>query len=608
METQRLFNESVEFQPQQAVDNFVLLEKIGQGAFGQVFKARQNDLEREVCLKFLNPNDFEDEEAKQRFKREGMILSRLDHPNITSFYQFGVFNGIFPYFATELLNGKTLRHLLTEQGRLPWRQVLTHSLQIASALEYAHSRGIIHRDIKPENLFVLENKNVKVLDFGLSKIIGQAKTLAGTLTATGMLMGSPRYMSPEQCSGRNDLDQRSDVYSLACVMYECLAGQPPFDGDSGLGLIYKHMNEDAPPLPLEVTNALPVGIQWVLSKSLSKDPDNRYQSMAELLSDLTLLLQGELPEIARAPQASRRKLTVSPTVVGAVTVVLLAAVGLVALSREQSKSSAEALIKKTEKVSDSQKLISLRLKIDAVSDFSKIPGETRETDYWNDFLSYIRMDLSSTPPNFSDAERRLTGLLTICQQASDKSDKKKWTQRANVLRTLLAKVHWMSGRTDLAKKEFEDLLTNVEPSTLSLDILCERSRFWISQHQWDRLYEDLSTIKDTHTALFGSFSISDLDFDNQIVLTDPDGSQRVDVIGQIGSLIQRTKLNSDEERLNVIRALNFIEESFGYCLKRSTSAELTSYVSKLISEVGASKVPADQVSLAKSLARTYAGR
>lgn len=607
METQRLFNETLEFHPQQAVDNFVLLEKIGQGAFGQVFKAQQDELNREVCLKFLNPDDFEDAEAKQRFKREGMILARLDHPNITSFYQFGVYNGVFPYFATELLKGKTLRHLLNEQVRMPWRQVLTQSLQIASALEYAHAKGIIHRDIKPENLFVLENRSVKVLDFGLSKIIGQAKTLAGTLTATGMLMGSPRYMSPEQCAGRNDLDQRSDIYSLACVMYECLAGQPPFDGDSGLALIYKHLNEDVPPLPSEVSCAIPEGVQWVIAKCLLKDPDKRYQSMTELQGDLQLLLQGELPEMARPPKLARKKVTVSPTVIAGVTIVLLAAVGFVAINRENTKNSADALIKKAEKVTDSQKQISLRLKIDAVADFSKIHGEKSQTDYFNDFLSYIRMDLDSTPPNLADAERRLTGLLTICQRGEQRKDKK-WTERAIVLRTLLAKVHWMSGRTELAEKEFEELLANIAPSRLSLDILCERSRFWIAMHNWDKLYDDFSTLNDTNTALFTTFSFSDINFDSQIVLTDPDGPQRVEVVCKLASLIENAKLASDEEKLKVIRILNFLQDSLGYSLKSSTSVDISRHVMKLINEVGESKVSPDQLALAKVLARKYAGR
>lgn len=600
METQRLFTETVEFQAQQEVDNFVLLEKIGQGAFGQVFRALQNDLNRTVCLKFLNPNDFADEEAKQRFKREGMILARLDHPNITSFYQFGVFNGIFPYFATELLTGKTLRGVINEQGRMPWRQVLTHASQVASALEYAHSKGIVHRDIKPENLFVLDNRSVKVLDFGLSKIIGQAKTLAGTLTATGMLMGSPRYMSPEQCGGRNDLDQRSDVYSLACVMYECLAGQPPFDSDSGLALIYKHLNEDVPALPTEVTVSLPEGVQWVIFKCLSKDPDKRYQSMAELQSELQLLLQGELPELARAPKLPSKKFTVSPLVLAGASLILATVIGIVAINKEQTKSSAQAIIEKPKKLSDSQKLTSLRLKLDAVSDFSKIRDKKRQEDYFIDFLSYIRIDLKAVPPELEDAERRLNRMLAICKRISTS---KQGAQRLKIIRTLLAKVHWMSGRTELAKQEFDDLFASLEPSALSIDILFERSLFWISQHHWDELYNDLRTIHETHTALYSSVSISDLDFDNQIRLTDPEGPQRIEAFFGIVSQIVNTKLASDAERLQVIRILNYVGEYMGtYYLKKSTADESAKYVMKLISEVGESKVPADELAKAKERA------
>ena len=601
LENQQLFAEQFDFQPHQKVDSFELLEKIGQGAFGQVFKARQSELNRILCLKFLNPRDFEDEEAKLRFKREGKILAKLDHPHITMFYGFGVFNGIFPYIATELLVGKTLRQVLNERGAMPWREVLNSTLQIADALAYAHSSGIVHRDLKPENLFVLNDGNVKVLDFGLSKITEQAKTLAGTLTATGMLMGSPKYMSPEQCAGSNQLDLRSDIYALACVIFECIGGQAPFDGDSGMAVIYKHLHEDAPELPKESSGPVPDGLKWVLAKCLQKDPDKRYQSMNDLKGDIQLLLKGESPELATPVRrkSNRKSIFASPYFIGSITIAVIGMFGFSAVRREQSKTAVDALVNKSPKISDSEKIEKLRSSLDQRQSLAAMKDSKSQRQYINDLVSVVvRGDLKSVPPNFDDALRRLNAALEVCQ----KHKSKEWTQRAIILKTWLARVDWMSGRTDKAAKAYDALLQNLEPCELSMDILYERSLFWIAQHKWDNLHDDLKSIYDIHTTLYASVSLAALDIDTQVIALDPEGPDRPTLLANFVAAIRNEKLSSTEERLKVLDVLNYAHEIL-LDEKIPARRESVRYALQLIDEIGKDNVPAELKLKAYQIAR-----
>lgn len=290
------------------VDNrFAILRVLGQGGMGIVFLAEQMDLNRMVALKILEESLAEDDECKARFLREGKVLGSLMHPNIVCFYQFGFVNDL-PYLAMECLKGKSLKQEIKESGGMHWRAATKLILQLCAAMQYVHDAGIVHRDLKPNNIILLEDQpgQIKLLDFGLASIKDLTEQKQ-KLTATGLLIGSVQYMSPEQCLGRK-ADHRSDIYAVACIFYEMLCGYCPFDADSAIGLLHKHISGKAEPITKPYKrlrehsgdkNAnCPPALERVLQRCMEKDPEARYQSMEELATDLKLILENREAESA----------------------------------------------------------------------------------------------------------------------------------------------------------------------------------------------------------------------------------------------------------------------------------------------------------------------
>lgn len=270
---------------------------LGTGGMGTVYKAFDLDLAREIAIKILNTEQLLDDDSVARFEREGKILSALSHKHIATFYRFGVSEGSCPYIAMEFLSGATLRQILNKESRIHWTRAIAIGIQICDALQYAHQQGLVHRDLKPENVMLLAEPAadfVKILDFGLAKKLGDENELQ-KLTLTGQLIGTVNYLSPEQCLGQQP-DSRSDIYSLACILYECILGAPPFTTDSPVGVIYMHVNQTAKPISnFSVAGGIPEELEHVISKAMSKNLGERYQSMAELKEHLELLLDGQAP-------------------------------------------------------------------------------------------------------------------------------------------------------------------------------------------------------------------------------------------------------------------------------------------------------------------------
>ncbi len=293
------------------VDNrYKVLEVIGTGAMATVYAAEDTRLGRKVALKILRPEQAQDDTFRARFKREAEAVASLNNPAIVAVYDTGSYNPsqdgeessseegtAIPYIVMEYVEGHTLRSILSRGGHLPVRDALGYSEQLLGALQYSHSMGIIHRDIKPANIMVLERTSediakgqpgqIKVMDFGISRAIEEA---GEALTKANVVMGSARYMSPEQVSGK-DIDARSDLYSAACVIYEMIAGRSPFDAESNVDLAAKHLSDTPEPpskfTPLEV----PAGLDAVILKGLAKNPDERYQSAAEFAQALVSVVR-----------------------------------------------------------------------------------------------------------------------------------------------------------------------------------------------------------------------------------------------------------------------------------------------------------------------------
>ncbi|HEY0722434.1 MAG TPA: serine/threonine-protein kinase, partial [Pyrinomonadaceae bacterium] len=278
------------------ISHYRILEKLGAGGMGVVYLAEDLKLGRKVAIKILSHEFTTNRDRLHRFEQEASAASNLNHPNILTIHEVGVDDGRH-YIATEFIDGVTLRRkIVAQQPEIP--EILDIAVQVASALEEAHTAGIVHRDIKPDNVMIRRNGYVKVLDFGLAKLTetvdrtpsdAEASTRVFVQTDAGVVMGTSHYMSPEQARGK-PVDARSDIWSLGVVIYEMIAGRTPFQGETSTDVIVAITQKEPPPLARYAPN-VPAELEWIVMKALRKDRDERYQTIKELITDLRRLKQ-----------------------------------------------------------------------------------------------------------------------------------------------------------------------------------------------------------------------------------------------------------------------------------------------------------------------------
>jgi len=269
------------------LDHFELIEYVGGGGMGAVFRARDTMLDREVALKVLSRDKGADDETRRRFKNEAQSAARLDHENIARVYYVGEDKGM-NYIVFEFIEGVNVRDLVIQRrAPLPLGEALSYTLQVTRALEHASSRDVVHRDIKPSNILITSEGRAKLVDMGLARL-HQLNAPGDDLTASGVTLGTFDYISPEQARDPRSADVRSDIYSLGCTLYFMLTGQPPFPEGTVLQKLLQH-NSDEPPDPRELNPRLPPEASQLLRKMLAKNPSRRYQSPVELIGDLLVL-------------------------------------------------------------------------------------------------------------------------------------------------------------------------------------------------------------------------------------------------------------------------------------------------------------------------------
>jgi serine/threonine-protein kinase len=284
---------------------FQIIQKIGTGGMGSVYKATQPQMNRMVAIKILHPKLVNRRDLTSRFRREARAMSQLTHPNTVKVFMYGELEDGSLYIVMELLEGRNLNQAVRREGPIPAERAIPILIQVCAALHEAHTMGIVHRDLKPENIFLCNQGGLqdfaKVLDFGLAKVTErQMRPGSLILTQEGMVFGTPEFMSPEQAQGR-ELDARSDLYSLAVILYEAITGKLPFNAQTPMEYIQKHVLES--PIPISQRSAdvsVPTGLEAVIDKALAKKPEDRWQSAAEFATALHGVLVGTSAEAASA--------------------------------------------------------------------------------------------------------------------------------------------------------------------------------------------------------------------------------------------------------------------------------------------------------------------
>jgi len=297
---------------------FLLVARLGEGGMGTVFRAvQQGGARTEVAVKVLRADLADDPACRARFEREMVMAAQIDHPNAVRFLEAGVEDGV-PFFAMELVQGRELFDVLAVERRLSEVRGATIALQICDAVATAHDRGIVHRDLKPENVMLTGDptsaagERVKLLDFGIAKQIGQLGLEAGRITVIGAIVGTPTYMAPEQSQGK-PVDARSDVYACGALLYHLVTGRPPFEDESPMKTLYRHVHE-LPCPPRQLVPSLSPELEAIILKALAKRPEDRQQGAGELWEELLAILptlwarsgQVRVP-LTRAPIALHRR-------------------------------------------------------------------------------------------------------------------------------------------------------------------------------------------------------------------------------------------------------------------------------------------------------------
>jgi serine/threonine protein kinase len=271
---------------------YEIISPLGEGGMAMVYRGYQPGVSREVAIKVLPPHVASDERFAARFQREAQLLAQLQHPHILPVFDYGSADG-YTYLAMPLIRSGTLAHWLNGQP-LARHQCHKFVAQIGGALDYAHARGLIHRDVKPSNVLIDERGNCLLSDFGLARMVEGGEPL----TVSGAVMGTPAYMSPEQCMGR-PLDGRSDVYSLGIMLYEMAVGRAPYEADPPILIVVKHIH-DPLPAPGAIVPGFPPGLEAVILKSLAKKPEDRYQTAGALVEALSAAVEAIDTGAARA--------------------------------------------------------------------------------------------------------------------------------------------------------------------------------------------------------------------------------------------------------------------------------------------------------------------
>jgi len=443
-------------------DGYEVLSLLGEGGMASVYKVRSRADDSLFAIKMLKQDLAKEPGAVLRFKQEVKAASKLTHPNLVATYELGETTDGTPFFVMDFVDGNNLSVMLAENGKLSVDRALEIFVALCDAIEHAHSKGVIHRDIKPSNVLVTMQGLVKVVDFGIAKV-AQTATTGNTvsLTQSGEVFGSPLYMSPEQCMGEAS-DERSDIYSLGCVMYELLSGSPPFQGANPIKIIFGHLNEKPSRISRaeKSENEKMIGhLESIVLCCLEKKVPDRYQSVKQLLQDLNNVKDGKAPLIARnSPKMRRGVLKKAAIFTGAAGIIAATYVGTTMMSKTE---------KPIEPASQQQNAEAVKT---LIASFTTEIRAHPDEDYW-----YIMRGTT-----YREAGDLVNALMDFTMAISkNPKNAKAYRERG-----------WTYAKMEKWEKAAEDNSTAIELNPNYADAYIGRARDYLALGQLDKSYKD----------------------------------------------------------------------------------------------------------------------
>lgn len=543
---------------------------LGQGGMGLVFLAYDTELSRDVAIKVLLFEGVREKEAQERFLREAKALFALDHPNIVHIFSSGINEHGNPYNVMEYLEGETLSH---ELDRAPLLQdvFMLCMMQVLDALKHAHSLKIVHRDLKPSNIMHCKDGNgkdkYKIIDFGIAKFDLSLEQATKTLTCTDAVLGSPAYISPEQCRGGRG-DALSDIYSMGCIMYECITGSVPFAGDNAFDTMYKHMNAEAPSLINEAKSPQAKSLARLISRCLAKSPQERPQSVDEMEAQLKEIFSSgrKIELFAGVRRRHNKELWLA---IGIVSAVLILGGSGIAFFLECKQKEMKVLLK----VPTKEELFYKAL--------DKLKAKDRKS--LRDYLALGRMQLESTSKkDIADAKATYSQALNLC-----KSDGSVLSDHRALCYAMIAKSEWMLGGYEESSADFEKAIKivkekkNEESAEMNADIMLERILLKLHLNKFDECFDDY--------LVFGLRFQSNRDFSGIVGKIsglsqhlDPSGIDRREMMSKITKEIQKIRPRDEKETASLVRFNNRIALGLIRAYSYADAKSALSYSSELL--------------------------
>lgn len=544
---------------------------IGSGGMGMVFRAHDIELGRDVAIKVLFFEGAQEEDTQERFMREAKALSVLNHPNIVKVFSSGLNSHGNPYHVMEYLHGVSLAQEIASNKIEP-RRFFNIMRQLLSGLQHAHEQKIVHRDLKPSNIMLCQNADgseiCKVIDFGIARMDETQNKDARTLTRTDSILGSPFYISPEQCYGQRG-NNLSDIYALGCIMFECIAGKPPFQGETTFETMYKHMNEKADSLENAKSSENSKKLASIIAQCLEKKAEDRPQSVSEIANVLEAISSAnnsdELDLFAkRTPKREGKKHNI---VILIGTLLLCSVLGFAVwtVSSQSNKASDSFFSVKSKEQVQEHEIEKFRAQLARWKDPSRIHDEARKSSYFNDIFALGRaLLLSGSEKDCKEAENLYASALKFCRKQG-----KEYALKEIACLTLMAKAEWMQGNFKSAEAHFREanelIKENKKAADIIIDIRLEEAFMHLEQRNFVQTLQDLDAACTHFDNLTESNFVFDLSgkVDKAFQTLDRKGDTRFELLRKLGVQLRSLKPGSESETVDMVLLSNVIADRLG---------------------------------------------